>query len=283
MSSGQLLASVAELLLPGYTTRFDWGALWTRPRPNGAAFEWTTLAALAAQAIHRGWHCSFPIQQVLTGAALFPLRNEVPYQHGAQAGHAGANQHASSLALRFLQSLIPKLILEKGGVHYSIFREGCPYHEIMSGRIYDDRPDILFLAGRPTPGFPCLIHDEREVDFSFDLADGPTILGRLRVINSRSLPCRTRSPKQGLAIPITDIVECSINKPQVVANAQLSTYADIFASSAGIPPLFLFTGNDLSSLPWANARIDLAHTDLHILEHDFRAGADVILSHFGLI
>lgn len=283
MSSGRFLESVADLLVPGYTTRFDWGAMWARPWPNGAAFEWTTLAALAAQVIQQGWHCSFPILQIPTGEALFPLRNEIPYHHGAQAGHAGANRHTYSLALRFLQSLIPKLILEKDEVYYSVFREGCPYHEIMTGRIYDDRPDILFLAGRPTPGFPRLIQDEKEVDFSFDFTKGPTISGRLRVVNSRSLPCRVRSPKEGLAIPIAGIVECSINKLPAVASAQLQAYADLFASQGRIPPLFLITGNDLSSLPWANASIDLAHTNLHLLENDFRTGANMILSHFGLV
>ncbi len=283
MSSRQLLASVADLLVPGYTTRFDWGAMWTRPWPNGAAFEWTTLAALAAQAVQQGWNCSFPVLQTPSGKTLFPLRNEIPYHHGAQAGHAGANRHTISLVLRFLQSLIPKLILEKDGTYYSVFREGCPYHEIMIGRIYDDRPDILFLAGRPTPGFPRLIQDEIEVDFSFDLTEGPTISGRLRVVNSRSLPCRVRFPKQGMAVPIAGIVECSINKPPDVATAQLQTYAGVFASPVSAPPLFLLTGNDLSLLPRANARIDLAHSDLHLLERDFRAGADGILSYFRLI
>lgn len=283
MSSGQLLASVADLLIPNYTTQFSWGNMWIRPWPNGTAFEWTTLAAIAAQAMKHGWNCTFPTQQILKGEALFPLRNEIPYHHGSQAGHVDGNQHSLSLSLRFLQSLVPKLILEKGGRYYSVFREGCPYHEIMTGRIYDNRPDILFLGGRPSLSFPRLIQDDIEVDFSFDLTEGPTISGRLRVINSRTLPCRVRFPKQGMAIPVAGIVECSINKSQDIANSQLHTYRNLYTSPSKVPPIFLLTGNNLSLLPWKHAQIDLICTNPHILEQGFRTSADMILSYFGLI
>jgi hypothetical protein len=277
MSSGRLLADVAGRLVPGYVDDFDWGAVWSRPLESGLGLEWATLAAIASGSAARGWRYSFPILNVHNGRALFPLRNEVPYHHGAQPGHPGATQHAHSLAARFLQALVPKLLLEKEGRYLSVFREGCPYHKAMGDPTYDERPDILFLRGRPTPGFPEFVQDGTGLDFSFDLDGVGTFSGRLRVINSSVLPLRRREPSGGLEVPVGCIVECSVNKPREVARAQLDRYSRLFSTEAGQPPVVLVTGNDPGPLPWPTTVLDLSCADLSVVERNLRVAADVVL------
>lgn len=246
MNDGQLLLDVAERFIPDYSDQFEWGDIWRRPLISGTAFEWTTLAAFATVAQRRGWQYFFPVLGLESGRSLFPLRNELPRQHGAQAGHGAVGQHSQPLARRFLQAFTPKVVLERDGQYYSVFREGCAYHEVMCGVIYDERPDVLVLPGQPVPGFPRLVQRDTYIEFSFDLMDGSTISGQLRVIDSARPYIRKREPEAGMAVPITGIVECSVNKTAVVAENQLQKYTYLFSYPA-IPPIVLVTGNDLSS------------------------------------
>src|SRR6266704_5965791 len=165
---GKLLAVVADRLIPGYLDLFDWGDIWEKPKTHGTAFEWTILAALAAQACRRGWGRQFPPLGLEGGSALFTLRNEIPRHHGAQPGHSAQLHHTQNLANRFLQAFTPKLLLEKDGRYLSVFREGCPYHYVMDGGEYKERPDILILPGRATVGFPVIVDQGEAIDFSFE-------------------------------------------------------------------------------------------------------------------
>lgn len=281
MSDGRLLLSVATRFIPDYSERFEWGDIWRRPLISGTAFEWTTLAAFAAVTQRRGWQYSFPMLGLESGRSLFPLRNELPRQHGAQAGHGAVEQHSQPLARRFLQAFTPKVVFEKGDEYYSVFREGCAYHEVMSRGVYDERPDILVLPGRPVPGFPRLIQGDTYVEFAFDLTDGPTISGQLRVIDATKPYIRRCEPEAGMTLPITGIVECSVNKTAVVAENQLQTYARLF-SYPTVPPMVLVTGNDLSSLQRPGVVVDLASNDVDIIERNFCDAASLILDHFSI-
>ena len=224
MITGEMLALVANRLIPNYLKDIEWGDTWQRPLESGIAFEWTTLSALAAQSIMRGWSYSFPVFNLSEGRFLFPLRNEIPFHHGAQAGHAISTQHGQTLTNRFLQSLIPKLLIWKEDSYYSFFREGCPYHKIMTNQDYIDRPDILILFGRPSLDYPRLVKYGTEIDFSFDFNNRENITGRIRIINSATLPLISRTPQEGMIIPIAGLIECSVNKAPRVAAKQLQRY-----------------------------------------------------------
>jgi hypothetical protein len=281
---GSLLAAVSEVLIPGFaSTTFEWGNLWHRPWPNGTAFEWASLAALASEASRRGWVYSFPILQYDSGSKLFPLRNEIPFHHGAQAGHSEILRHKLSLSLRFLQSMVPKVLLQKSGKSYSVFREGCPYHEIMKGATYPERPDILFIMGECEQGYPRIMKGGKEVEFSFALLDGPIISGVLRVVNSPTLPCRSRLPRHSMDIPVAGIVECSVNKPVDVAASQMAIYNSIFSSPNSAPPQFLLTGNPISTFNWPNQSVNLLAGDPELLESELRHAARRILDYFDIV
>lgn len=282
MKDGKALSLVASHLLGGFLHRINWGDLWSRPISEGSAFEWTVLAALAAQARQVGWEVAFPTLELEGGASLFPLRNEIPQHHGAQPGHSGVGQSDLPLKDRFIQALVPKVVLGKGEVYYSVFREGCPYHKIMAGKDYSDRPDILLLAGRPTPGFPRLGRGGSEVDFSFDFPGGATVSGTLRVVNSRTIPCTKREPIGGIQVPAAGLVECSVNKTAHIAEAQLARYERLFSVPPYQTPQFLITGKKVIVSKWPCAVVDLSLVSREALEMELRAAADAVLAHFGL-
>src|SRR3954471_24279730 len=91
----------------------EWGDIWRRPLHAGIALEWATLMALIHSASEGGWSLRVPLQQVPAGEELFPLRNQIPTQHGAQVGHSATTLHDSDLSMRFITALTPKVILER--------------------------------------------------------------------------------------------------------------------------------------------------------------------------
>jgi hypothetical protein len=148
---------------------------------------------------------------------------------------------------------------------------------------YSERPDILILPGHPTEGFPSFSEERQYLKFSFDLEDGTVVLGTLKVINSSTIPCRSRSPRGGMLLPITGIIECSVNKTEFIASEQLTRYEEVFHTSNGEPPLFLITGNDLSLLHWENALVDLSTDDINILESEATKGVSLAMDVFGIL
>lgn len=283
MIDGRALGRVANRLSPGYLDRVDWGNIWERPLSEGSAFEWAMLAAIAGQAQTQGWKTSFPILDTSNGPSLFRLWNEIPRHHGAQPGHASVYRHDRDLQERFLQSLIPKLVLAKQRNFYSLFREGCPYHKIMVGQDYNERPDIIILPGQPTEGFPRVVRNGTEVEFSYVLKKELVVSGRLRVVNSPTIPCRVRRPREGVDVPITGIVECSVNKPLKVAKEQLQRYENLFSRPSRRVPQILVTGNRLATVQWASKFVDLSATSTDSIEADFRAAAKTSLVLFGIV
>ncbi len=284
MHTGKDLASVSERLVPGFTTLFDWGDVWDRPLTEGLAFQWSVMAALVSALHARGWRYSFPVLGLPAGKALFQLRNEIPYHHGAQPGHAAmAQRELNDLSQRFLQAFIPKVIVEKTGRDYSMFFEGCPYHRIMTNIAYDERPDIVFLPGRPSAGFPCLVEKGSQVGFSFVFPEGAIASGALRLQDSPSPLPVWRNPPEGMAIPIAGVAECTVEKPESVAGPQMRKYAKLFSSASGSPPaLALVDGDDPPQVEWKTAAVRLNSGDLASLQADLFAAAKLVLTTFGI-
>jgi len=280
--NGENLAKAADRILPGYLDRFAWGATWHLPLKQGVALEWAVLAAIIGEAKERGWAESYPLLQKDNGASLFTLRNQIPVQHRAQAGHSETTQHPASLQDRFLQSVVPKVVIGKNGKHLSVFREGCPYHLVMLGQASDERPDILLMQGAPTSNYPRLSTDNRMVEFSFDLENGTILAGALTIRNTNMIPCAWRTPEESMRIPVAGIIECSVNKTGLVADNQLRAYGELFSSEGKPPSRYLVTGNQLKDLNWPRAVVDLATNDLDLLELGLRNAGSGALSAFGI-
>lgn len=282
MKNGKPLGIVAEQLIPDIFHKIDWGNIWSRKLESGTAFEWVTLASLLHVAKKHNINVEIPLINQFDASDFFILRNEIPLSHGAQVGNTSTALSSKSLKERFLYSLVPKAILEYGNKTVSIFREGCPYHKIMSGQNYLERTDIILVPGRPEIGYPKFNPTETEVLFSYEYP-GQKISGNLRILNSPIIPCRSRVPRGGCQLAPQGIIECSVNKTAEVASEQLSRYNKLFSTDESSPKFSLITGNDLSSLKYDTYTINLLADDVDSLFQELSNAAQGMLKNFSII
>ena len=274
-TTGPLLLQVSRRLVPDMISLFEWGSLWNRPLDEGVAFEWTTTAALIAEAAKMGWSFSFPLADRQGLGWAFPLRNEVPHHNSAQPGHSGRPRAEMPLRDLFLQSLIPKAVLSKSEKTALIFREGCAYHKLLTQKHYEDRPDILFVDAAIPSGFPQVCFPY--VDYQINYTAAELAFGRLRIMNSLSLPIVSRRPTIPVQLQVLGVVECSVSKSIKVASEQVARYSGIFQTSH----VALVTGNGLEIPACCNCKINLNSDDVALLEEQFRLAAQSILTAFG--
>lgn len=221
------LSEICENLFPEIYREINWRDLWERPLANGAGFQWTILFSAVNSFIQHGWSCDVPLFKLPNGRDFFLLRNEIPQQFGSQAGHSAAPLTDVPLKDIFVQSLIPKFVLSKNGINLSIFYEGCPYHRIMKGVEYAIRPDILFFPGSIIE-IPTLNVDSTELSYKYSYNDHLALEGTMRIGNFRILPVIKRAPAENIDLPVQGVVECTVNKSEAVALAQLVAYKNIF-------------------------------------------------------
>lgn len=243
MTSKDLLP-IFQTLAPELFERYQWSDIWERPLENGAAYEWTVIASLIHTARENGYEITLPFDEYVDLGMLYPFRNEIPFQHAAQAGHSLDTVDAP-LVNKFLSALIPKVTFNKDGKAYSIFTEGFPYHKLMSSKSYTERPDIVIAEGRVTKGYPELVSEGTRVNFAYTQGESE-ISGQLRIIKNSVLPLTKREPAAGCEPNVTCIIETTVNKTYVRAMAQLNRYSEIFSNESVNPKLFLVSANNIS-------------------------------------
>ena len=282
MKNCRLFEEITKLFIPDIFEEIDWNGIWGKKPESGTAFEWTTFAAMIEVARENGIEVSFPLLEEYNAGEFFLLRNEIPRSYGAQAGNSASLLSSKSLSDRFFYCLVPKAILKLKDATLSVFREGCPYHKIMSGKNYLERTDIMFLPGNPSSTYPQFNPSRNEVLFSYEYPN-QTINGRIRILNSPIIPCVSRFPREGIQLIPKGIIECSVNKTAVVATEQLQKYNEIFIHSFEKNKFSLVTGNDLSCLGYDAHTINIASSDISILYDNFITAAEQILRHFSII
>lgn len=283
MIDSRTLGRVAERLVPGYLRDIPWRDLWERPVEQGKAFEWTTLAALVAMARGHGWTCSFPLLAAPNRADFFEYRNSIPRHHGARVGHSGHRGTGEHLRNEFLAAFIPKVMMSRANSTVCLFREGNAYHEVMTDLDYEERPDMVLVAGAPSPGFPRFDESSQAVLFAFDFETGMHVSGALRPVNSPTIPLLEREPEQSIAVPVLGLIECSVNKSAQTAQAQIGTYSRLFSERGREPKGVLVTGNELANLVWPNRTVPMNLSSIKDIEDAFRTAGDFVLSEFGLL
>jgi hypothetical protein len=277
-----LLGKVTQTLIPEYYSDIDWNNIWKRNLENGTGFEWATLAAIINYSKDNGFSVDIPLLSQFSAGDYFLLRNEMPLTHGAQVGNSSTLLHNKPLSERFFYSLVPKVVLSKNNISYSIFREGCPIHKIMCGENYIDRTDIIVFPGKMVEGYPKLNSSGNEVLFEYEY-NKEILSGTIRIMSSPYIPCKKRAPRGGMKMLPTGIIECSINKSQEVADTQLKKYSNIFNVDQNIPPFCLITGNDLSMLPYPNSCVNLKTETEISLKNELVLAASTAMSSFGLL
>lgn len=267
-ANSELLKEVATKLNPSLVGMVNWNGIWDRPLETGTAFEWTTFIAVLAAASEKGWKITYPLFDIPQITSCFVSRNELPIQHGAQAGHSALPSDCLTLEQRFLAALIPKAVLTRNGEVVSVFREGYPYHAIMSDSAYLDRPDIVFAPGSITYEFPKLISGSALIDFSYDFPLNKKVEGQLRAINTSLRPIRKRMPTAAVQMPVIEIIECSVNKTADAVREQSIRYSELFSSPEKNPTILPILGNELDESAGISAEyINLS--DLPSLETSF--------------
>lgn len=263
MQNSLVLRNIVHKIKPHLLNTVEWFDIWERPIDSGVGYEWTVFSALVKAAENNGWQVTYPLLEHSQLKKLFVLRNEIPYQHGAQAGHSFKTKENFSLSDRFLASLLPKAILTKNKISVSVFKEGSPYHKIMHTSDYLDRPDIILVPGMPTVGFPYLSNNSL-IEFSYDLDKDQKIYGQLRAIDTNIRPIKSRYPAEGLVIPTIGIIECSVNKKLEVVKSQTKRYKDLFKNLLDEPKIIVSTGNELSdpNLNLLKTQLDASSSDL---------------------
>lgn len=263
MHNSLVLRNVVQQIKPDFLSMIEWFDIWERPIDSGVGYEWTVFSALVKAAENNGWQVKYPLLDHPQLSELFVLRNEIPYQHGAQAGHSFMTKENFSLSDRFLASLLPKAILTKNSLFVSVFKEGSPYHKIMHSSDYLDRPDIILVPGMPTVGFPYLSNNSL-IEFSYDLNKNKKIYGQLRVADTNIRPIKSRYPAGGLIVPTIGIIECSVNKKLEVVKSQTERYKDLFKNLLDEPKIIVSTGNELSdpNLNLLKTQLDAPISDL---------------------
>ncbi len=259
----------------------SWGDIWQRPLESGDSFEWTLFFSLASEARRLGLEVSFPLLQCESGKDLFCSWNKIPMHYVSKVGHSFSRDTRHILATKFCLALVPKMIISDGEHKYSIFREGCPYHTIMSEEDYNERPDILILDGNPIEDYPKVTEDDQYVHFKYQVTPSLLLSGCLRVINSSLLPIEEKSPDEDCKIPIRGIVECSTNKSEEVAAEQLKRYEGLFGNEHKLE-MVLVTGNQCSLAKWPCFFIDLKAEKEHLRERIQEVGASILKS-FSLV
>jgi hypothetical protein len=277
--TGHELHSVANELAPQLFSSYDWSDIWDRPIENGSSYEWTVIAALINQAEANGYKLFFPYDSKPYLRQLFTLRNEVPFQYAAQAGHSLENQEVP-LSEKFEASLLPKVTLQKDGKSYSIFTEGFPYHKLMSSKSYTERPDIVIVEGQTVVDSPSIVSEGTRINFAFNQGSIGTITGQLRIITSAVIPLTKREPASGCEPNVLGVIETSVNKTYLKASTQLARYNELFSNSQSAPKLYLVSGNNLKSSDLDSYFTDFSSNDL---SGEFRNTAHNILLSMRLI
>lgn len=279
MNNCKPLGEATKMLLPNYYNEISWGNIWNRKLESGTAFEWAITAAIIKAAENLGFSVSIPLITDYHASDYFVLRNEIPLTHGAQVGNSDTLLRSKPLNERFLYCLVPKAVLEKEGTFYSLFREGCPYHKIMSGKSYLERTDIIIVPGKPCDGFPLLSQSRNEIVFQYEY-ENQILDGTLIAKTSPYIPVKKKSPRDGISILASGIIECSVNKSVDVASEQLSRYKSIFNSGDQLPCFSLVTGNDLSSMPYDTHTINLNTDDPGLISEELLSASSIIVKNF---
>ena len=278
MNNCKPLGDATNILIPNEFPQINWSNIWGRKLENGTAFEWATTAAIICAARQLGFEVTLPLLSEYQAYDYYILRNEIPLTYGAQVGNSDTMLRSKPLNDRFLYCFVPKAILHKNDSFYSVFREGCPYHKIMSGKSYLERTDIIIVPGKPSEGFPILSSSGKEVLFKYEY-NNQIIDGVLIAKSSPYIPVKKRSPKGGIDILASIIIECSVNKTFEVASEQLSRYKSLFNVGEELPFFSLVTGNDLSSMPFDTHTINLTTDNPSSIADALLDAATTIIEH----
>jgi len=214
---------------------------WLSPLSTGKALEMVTLIEILHQTQVLGGKYTID-QKYLLKPALFYLRNEIPVQHGAQAGHQATLENQYSLSDRFAAALTPKGNFEIKGSSFMIFREGNPLHVIWRAILgddgYNERADLTIVKGTIS------VESFSDTIINVEHRDGKEFAKfKLAVKNSALIPVLEYETSANYEVKVVGIIECSVNKTKAHVDSQLQRYLKLWGTgSSKLSFLFLNGG-----------------------------------------
>jgi hypothetical protein len=172
----------------------------------------------------------------------FYLRNEIPFHHGAQAGHTGSLNELVPLSDRFYSALMPRVTILYNGKKYLLFREGNPLHlifrAIQFGETYKDRPDMVLIAGEIDVAL------NKPTSISYTHKDNSeSAVAELSIKNTNLLPVTDYDCSADYEVRTLGVVECSVSKSESHVDNQLNGYIKLFLSSYTSPETLFIHGS----------------------------------------
>jgi hypothetical protein len=214
--------------------------VWESDLTSGKALEFLSMITLLNELASAGANISIdPI--FLENPGLYYLRNEIPFHHGAQAGHDGSLSGEFSLANRFTAALLPRASFTIRGKDYMLYREGNPLHLIENiakyNSPYKERPDLVLVEGNidewsVNNGKLSLCHKTRGTSAELSLS----------IKNSNLIPIHTYSYGSNYEVVTNGVVECSVSKTRDHIDKQLDQYSDLFSSTEVVPTCLFIHG-----------------------------------------
>ncbi|ATZ73271.1 hypothetical protein CWC33_05975 [Idiomarina sp. X4] len=202
---------------------------------------------------------------------LMYLRNEIPHQHSAQAGHDASVSSDISLKDRFHAALLPKAEFTLNNNNFMVFREGNPLHlidAVTSGRpMYKERPDLVIVEGKIT-----INSDNSSVQIIHRDNKGELLQADLSVKNTNLIPLKSFSKTENYMVTTRAIFECSVSKSQSHVDTQLSHYISIFETDSFCPFSLFIHGGKKTSLTRSTVLIDMKNIVNSFSSHEVRSG-----------
>lgn len=219
---------------------------WEANLSTGKALEILTLFALLHYSQKNSAVCQID-SFFLENADLFYSRNEIPYHHGAQAGHDAVYSEPSySLEKRFLSAVMPRATFTIDDREYMVFREGCPLHLFKhianGGEIYKDRPDLVIVEG--SINLLELKNQKISLKHSNSLGDAEIVLS---IKNTNLVPLYDYQKTADYDVIINSIYECSVSKTSSHVDEQLARYQTLFSEKQILPNCFFVNGKEAKS------------------------------------
>lgn len=241
---------------------------WDSDLSTGKALEFLSMLLLMDVAKHMGVTVEID-SFYYDNPDFFYLRNEIPYHHGAQAGHEASILNEISLENRFIAAITPKARMEYRGAKFYVVREGIPFHLIAhlidGNQIYRVRPDLAIVYGDIEVG---------NVKDGTITARHTTYSGaakiQLGIKNSDIIPVINYVVTGHYDFNTAGIIECSISKTDKHANKQIKKYSLLFSNGNQKPEMLFINGSHEKS-NYETVNIDLNKLITSLLSQDVKA------------
>nr|WP_181716964.1 hypothetical protein [Psychrobacter sp.] len=227
---------------------------WNAPLSTGKLLELASLLFVCKSFKSLGATLEIP-DLYSNKPHLFYLRNEIPLQHSAQAGHSATLNFEVELVDRYIAAFTPKVIIKINNKFLYIMREGNPIHELEKAMKYEteykDRPDIGIYSGE------VYVSTDKKTINVISKNEITEAHFSLEARNTTVIPLISYHEKGEYHTTTNGIIECSTNKNTYQADSQLKKYIGIFDNHSNTTVTALFVNGGENKSNYLTLNVDM--------------------------